>query len=260
VHFYTVLFRKTYLQNFQYRIAALINNFGSLIFGFMYIAIWQGTLGPDRNVIGFGSQEMGWYMALVQGLLFITTFLPRGFQMDEGVRTGAISLQMMRPVSFYGYHLVQCLGFQAYNLLFRSIPVYIIMSLFVGFPATFEAAHLPLFVLALLFSAYLGFLMNYFVGITAFWTNSIRWAFLVQFMLITTFSGFLVPLPILPGWLAQISEYSPYAGMNYYPAMILLDRPSLEGILVPLVWCVILTFTALAVTRAARRKLEVQGG
>lgn len=259
MHFYLVLFQKTYARNFQYRLAALINNFGSLIFGFMYIAIWQGTLGPDRNVIGFQRVEMGWYMAFVQGIFFLTMTLPRGFLLDEGVRTGSISLQMLRPINFFGYYVAESLGVQVFNFFFRSIPIYIILSLFVGFPP-FKVTHTPLLLLSLLFCMYLGFLMNYFVGITAFWTNSIRWAFLVQFTLITTFSGFLVPLPILPGFLSFLSLYSPYAGMNYYPAMILLGRASTTALLVPLVWCVVLTVVALAVTSAARCKLEVQGG
>jgi ABC-2 type transport system permease protein len=260
VQFYLVLFRKTYLRNFQYRMAAMVNNLGSLVFGFMYIAIWQGTLGPDRAVLGFGRDEMGWYMAFVQGIFFISFMaLPRGFQIEQGVRTGSISLQMIRPINFYGYYLAHGYGYHAYNFLFRSIPVYIILSLFVGFPS-FHFAHLPLLMLSLLCSSYLGFLSNYFVGIAAFWTNSTRWAFIVMFTAITTFSGFLVPLPIMPGFLATLSLYLPFAGMNYYPAMVLLGRPTLLGALLPLFWCAVLTFAALAATRAARRKLEVQGG
>lgn len=255
-----MLFRKTYVRNFQYRMAAMANNLGSLVFGFMYIAIWQGTLGPERHVLGFGQDEMGWYMAFVQGIFFLSFMaLPRGFEIEESVRTGSISLQMMRPVSFYGYYLAHGFGYHAYNFLFRSIPVYLILSLFVGFPS-FDMANLPLLVLSLLFSAYLGFLSNYFVGVVAFWTNSTRWAFLVMYTLINTFSGFLVPLPILPGFLAPLSLVSPFAGMNYYPAMVLLGRPTLLGVLVPLFWCVALTIVALRVTQAARRKLEVQGG
>ncbi|KEO84893.1 ABC transporter permease [Tumebacillus flagellatus] len=259
MHFYLTLFRKTYVRNFQYRIAALINNFGSLIFGFMYIAIWQGTLGSSRRVIGFGSDEMGWYMAFVQGVFFLTMGLPRGFRIDEAVRSGEISLQLMRPVSFLGYYAAQCFGFQVYNIIFRSLPVYIILSLFVGFPAV-HAANLPLVLFSVLFSMVLAFLMTYFVGITAFWTNSIRWSFIVQYTLIMTFSGFLVPLPILPGWLSTISLYSPYAGMHYFPAMFMLGRVSWEGILLPLFWCVALTWLAVWLTRLARRKVEVQGG
>nr|WP_283809055.1 ABC-2 family transporter protein [Tumebacillus amylolyticus] len=225
----------------------------------MYIAIWQGTLGSNRHVIGFGSEEMGWYMAFVQGVFFLTMGLPRGFRIDEAVRTGEISLQLMRPVSFFGYYVAQCFGVQVYNIIFRSIPIYIILSLFVGFP-TFAVTQLPWLLLSLLLCMYLAFLMTYFVGITAFWTNSVRWSFIVQYTLIMTFSGFLVPLPILPGWLATISLYSPYAGMHYFPAMFILGRPSVEGIALPLFWCVLLTFVALALTRVARRKLEVQGG
>jgi hypothetical protein len=57
VSFYVLLFRKTFWRYMQYRVNSLINNFGSAIFGFLYIAIWQGTLGPGQEVVGFGRQE-----------------------------------------------------------------------------------------------------------------------------------------------------------------------------------------------------------
>jgi ABC-2 type transport system permease protein len=259
VHFYTILFRKSYLQNFQYRIAALINNLGSLIFGFMYIAIWQGTLGADREVIGFGREEMGWYIAFTQTLIFLTTFLPRGFFMDEGIRTGAISLQLMRPTSFFGYYLAQGLGYQAYCICFRCIPIYLVFAFTVGVPP-FSWQTVPLVLFSLLTCCYLGFLMNYFVGIAAFWTHSIRWAFIVQYTLTVTFSGFLVPVPIMPGLLADISAYSPFAGLHFYPTMNYLGHPSAEGFWVPLLWSFILTLLALWITRRARRRMEIQGG
>lgn len=258
--FYLTLMRKSYLNNLQYRAAHMINNLGSMIFGLMFIAIWQGTLGDDRQVIGFGAQEMGQYIAFVQCLIFLNTFLPRGFGMDEGVRTGAISLQLMRPVSFFGYYLAHCLGYQGYNFLFRSIPLFLIFSLMVGVSDGLTWAIAPLLVLSLAMSFYLGFLFNYFVGMAAFWTYDIRWAFIVSFTLIQTLSGFFVPLPIMPGFIGEAAMYLPWAGLNYYPVMIYLGQPSWLGVWVPLVWCVLLTLAALWLTGRARRKMEVQGG
>ena len=257
--FYLVLFRKTFYQQFQYRMASLINNFGSLVFATMYLAIWQGTLGDHRQVAGLDSLDMARYIAFAQSLLFLTTFLPRGFGISDAVRTGAIAMDLLRPSNFFVYHLAQCFGYQIYNLLFRSLPVFLIFWWAFGLPP-FHWATLPLLLFSVLIAMYLGFLLQYFVGIAAFWTNSIRWAFIVQYTLIMTFSGNFVPIPAMPGWMATFGAYSPFAGLHYYPIMTYLGHPSSEGVWVPLLWCGLLTAAALWLTKRARAKMEVQGG
>ncbi|HEU4962945.1 MAG TPA: ABC-2 family transporter protein [Bacilli bacterium] len=257
--FYWVLIRKSYLSNLQYRAAHMINNLGSMLFGLMFIAIWQGTLGEGRQVVGFGGQEMGQYIAFTQSILFQTKFLQRGFGMDEGIRTGSISLQLMRPVSFFGYYLAFCAGSQAYNLFFRTVPLLLIFALFVGLPDFSWSMWLPL-AGSVAMAFYLGFLMNYFVGVAAFWTKDIRWSFIVFYTLNTTLSGFMVPLPVMPGVIGDIVPYLPWSGMNYYPVMTYLGHSSVRGFVIPLIWCAVLTVVALLITRRARSQMEVQGG
>lgn len=256
--FYRVLFRKTYGRYMQYRMSGLLNNLGSLIFGFMYIAIWQGTLGPGQEVVGFGREEMGQYIGFTQTMFMITMILPRGFGIEQGVRTGAVSMELMRPISFFGFHLAQAFAIQAYSFLIRSTMMWVCFAWAVGVP-DFEWWTAVLLPLSMLIAAYTAFLMNYFVGMAAFWTGNTRWAFIVWYTLVTTFSGFFVPLPILPGAEAW-GVYNPFAGMHYYPAMVYLGQPSVTGFVVPLFWAAVLTGVALWVTARARRKMEVQGG
>lgn len=259
MQFYSVLFNKSFILHFQYRLSHMLNNAGSLIFGFIYIAIWQGTLGSNREVIGFSGQEMGYYIAFTQALLWLTTFLPRGLGIQDGMRTGAVSMELMRPYNFFSYHLFQSLGTQVYNLLFRSIPIFVVFIFLVG--ASIPPLHTaPLLLLSILLSAYIGFLFQYLVGLASFWSIDNRWAFMINFTLVMTLSGNFVPLPLLPAPLATISEYLPYASLHYYPTLIYLGRVSILYLLIPLIWAFSLTLIALWLTSLARKKMEIQGG
>jgi ABC-2 type transport system permease protein len=259
VYFYPVLLGKSFLRQFQYRLAHMLNNAGSIVFGFIYIAIWQGTLGTDQKVIGLSAEEMGYYLTFNQAMLFMTTFLIRGLAIQDGMRTGAVSLELMRPVSFFGLHLFQCLGFQLYNFLFRSIPIFFAMTLVVGL-------HIPLLentpwlVLSMIVGIYNGFLLQYLVGMASFWTTDNRWAFMLNFTLIMTFSGNFVPLPLLPEPFATLSLYLPFAALQYYPTLVYLGDTSPSNLYLPTLWVIVLTLFALWLTRKARKKMEVQGG
>lgn len=259
MHFYSVLFNKSFMIHFQYRLSHMLNNAGSLIFGFIYIAIWQGTLGSQREVIGFSGQEMGYYIAFTQGLLWITTFLPRGLGIQEGMRTGAVSIELMRPMNFFSFHLFQALGNQSYNLLFRSVPIFIVFIFLVG--ARMPSIHIiPLLLLSILLSAYIGFLFHYFVGLAAFWSTDNRWAFMINFTFVMTLSGNFVPLPLLPEPLATISQYLPFAALHYYPTLTYLGRMTVLNWFIPIIWAIALTILALLLTKVSRRKMEIQGG
>jgi ABC-2 type transport system permease protein len=259
MHFYKVLLQKSFLRQLQYRLAHMLNNAGSIIFGFIYIAIWQATLGEQRTVMGFGPQEMGYYLAFTQGMLFISTFLIRGLGIQDGIRTGAVSLELMRPMNFFTYHLFQSLGFQMYNFLFRSIPIFSVYVFVIGvYVPAWESG--ILLTISILLSVYIGFLLQYFVGIASFWTTDNRWAFMFNFTLTMTFSGNFVPLPLLPAPFSTISEFLPYASLHYYPALVYLERATLWCFVAPVFWAVVLTVAALVITRMARRKMEIQGG
>ncbi|MEA2528386.1 MAG: viologen exporter family transport system permease protein, partial [Thermomicrobiales bacterium] len=73
-----------------------------------------------------------------------------------------------------------------------------------------------------------------------------------------------VPLAYLPGWLAAVADWSPFAGMASTPALILVGRAAggqaLLLVVVQLGWVVALWFGAKSLWRVAVRQLTVNGG
>lgn len=251
---------KSYRRNLQYRLAHLINNLASAIFGLVFIAIWQGVLEGKQAPEPYDASVMAYYVALSQSVLWMTTFLSPGLQVQVGVRSGAVSLDLMRPVHYLWYVLSQELGRVAYNACYRSLPVGLLLGLAIGF--TFPS-HMDTYlwsVLSLVLGIYTGLLLFYLTGITSFWTTEIRWIHLILLSLIFGIGGQMIPLDLLPGVLGQVTPYLPFASLIYYPVMIYLELTAPSAILIQLVWAILLTFLALGLTRMARRRLEVQGG
>lgn len=134
----------------------------------------------------YSSSVMIGYIAFNQSILFLSTFLTAGLGVQEGVRSGAISLDLIRPVNFFLYTISQEAGRIAYNFFYRSLPIGLIFALTVGFsyPHHFVTYLWTFFSIAL--AAYIGLSLYYMVGISSVWTTEVRWA---HFLNITLISG-----------------------------------------------------------------------
>ena len=96
---YFTLASKAYARNCS-TAAHMVHNIASAMFGFMYACIWIG-LGADYALGDYGTQGMVGYIAFTQA---------RGFQFrhewprhSQAVRTGHISLDLMRPVHLFSH-------------------------------------------------------------------------------------------------------------------------------------------------------------
>lgn len=208
----------------------------------------------------YSSSVMIGYIAFNQSILFLSTFLTAGLGVQEGVRSGAISLDLIRPVNFFLYTISQEAGRIAYNFFYRSLPIGLIFALTVGFsyPHHFVTYLWTFFSIAL--AAYIGLSLYYMVGISSVWTTEVRWAHFLNITLISGLGGTLIPIDMLPEPLASFALLLPFAGAVYYPSMIYLEQLSPAKIGFQAGWAVILTLISLALTAKARRRLEIQGG
>lgn len=256
---YVLLAKKAFRRNLQYRAAHMANNVGSMIFGLIYIAIWQaaargGEAGP------YNAQTLAWWVAFNQVMLWVAVFLPHGLGIPEMMRTGAVSLEMLRPLDFHLLVISRELGTVWYNLWFRTLPLAIVFAFAIGVYVPKNPVTYPLLLCGIALAVYIGLCQQYLVGITAFWTVESRWAWQLTNSLQVVLSGFMVPIDLLPSPFDRIGRVLPFAPLHHDPASIYLEMAGAEGLVWPVVWAVALTVICRYVTIKARRKLEVQGG
>lgn len=257
---YWLIIRKSYHRNLQYRLSHLINNAASSIFGLVFIAIWTGVLSGKPVYGPYDVKTMGYYIAICQSVLWMTTFLSPGLNVQIGVRSGAVSLDMIKPVHYLWYMLSQEFGRLVYNACYRSVPIGLLLGLAVGYFFPSQPLTYLFFILSILIGTYIGMLLFYLVGISSFWTTEIRWLHLILLSLIFGMGGQMIPLDLMPGVIGAVAQYLPFAAMIYYPVMTLLELAPAHAFAVQIGWAIVLTGVALLVTNRARRKLEIQGG
>jgi ABC-2 type transport system permease protein len=184
-------------------------------------------------------------------------------EISTSIYTGDVVTDLYRPWSFYLYWLSRSLGERVFGLLFRSSLTYLIGVLYFGARVP-TPADLLAFAPAIALSMLVSFGFSFIVNLSAFWLIDGTGVILLANVLISFFSGFLLPIAFFPPALQSLARALPFQAITGLPAQILLGQlkgPALaEALAVQLAWAGALTMLALAAQAAAMRKVVIQGG
>lgn len=256
---FAVLAAKAYKRNKQYRAAQWVQNIGGAVFGFVYASIWAG-IGSESQLGAYGTQGMIQYVAFNQSVINLVLFLTQGLGIEQSVRTGQISLELMRPVPLFYQLMAREWGNIAYMALYRSLPLFIFYAFMLHLRLPTDPAVYGWTALSLICSIYMSICLQFLIGVAALWTTESRWMYWLNYAFHLLLSGFFIPLEWLPGWLRIVSYLSPYPFLQYHTTRLYMGLEGPGAIAGSVLWGIALTMLCLYLTARARRKLEVQGG
>ena len=128
----------------------------------------------------------------------------------------------MRPVHFFYQLMCREWGQIAYQLLYKSIPIYALYLLVLPLHVPSSMITFLWTAVALALAAYISICINYLIGAAALWTTESRWLYWVNYAFSMLLSGFLIPIEWLPGWLRALSHASFYPFLHYIPSKLYL--------------------------------------
>ncbi|MCQ6557106.1 ABC-2 family transporter protein [Paenibacillus mendelii] len=230
----------------------------SIAIGYVYACIWIGV-GDNQSLGQYGMYGMLSYIAFNQACLW-TIFTTNSLGIDGLVRTGQISVELMRPLPFFTYMASKEFGKIYYQFLYATIPIYLVYMLLLGIRIPERPETWLWTLLAIFFGAYISMCISYVIGVVALWTTESRWLGSLNWSVSSLLSGFFIPIEWLPGWLRPISMFSPYPCLQYIPTRLYMEMNGPSTLIISASWSIALTLLSIALTRILRRRLEVQGG
>ncbi len=249
----TTAYRASYFINIVSQFVSYIAIF------FLWRAVYTGS-----SVIG----GMDW--SDMQGYLLISLFtsaLISGsseFRVSRAIWTGNIAVELVRPVDYQTANLSITVGNGiAEGVLVAAIGI--VFALLIGFAAPPASPVTWLcFLVAVACSFITKFLIVYIFGLFTFWTTGGMGLSWLRRGLTDFFSGAIIPLSFLPGWLKAAADVLPFRGIVSVPATIFIGRlPSSQILLtfaVEAAWIAALWFFARLVWYFAMRKVTIHGG
>ena len=238
---------------------------------FLWVAVYKNSPdGIDSVINGFSFKEMIVYNVFVNIFGFATLGGDTLFTINEDIKKGTIDLAFTKPISYRFRLLMENLGnLFAINIMI-GLPGYIIafiVFISIGFiqlsPMTIIISIL-LFLIAQIIANLLNDTISYICGVLCFYTSSGWGINQAKEVIVSFLCGRLLPLAFFPGVFGVIISYLPFAGISYYPVLILMGKTNiLMGIHYvgfSLTWLILLNIFAKLLFNHASKKITVQGG
>lgn len=249
-------------QRVAYRTAFFLAVLSQLLGCFALIYLWRAVYGDRPSLNGFSWPELQTYLLLT----FLTNAIA-GWHVEltmiGRIIDGTVAIDLLKPFDFQLARLVELLAgavFEGAILLF----VLAIVALGLGgilLPP--DAASFALAFISFGLGLLIKFGIQYITCMLAFWSNH-GWGIVQGRIALTQlFSGALVPLPFMPGWLREMAEILPFQGIVYLPSSIYLGRAgdgALGSIATQAAWALGLILIGRLSFGGALRKVTIHGG
>lgn len=221
-------------------------------------SLWK-AIAANKMPLAASSEQMVWYLAVTQWVLFSVPH-PE-FELEQQIRRGDVTYQLMRPISLLGATYAEGLG-----TLLVQLPVFAVGSFGSAFLFTgslpWRACDMLLLIPLGSFGALVLFSFQVAIGISAFWFRNIAPLGWIWSKATFVLGGLMLPLPIYPRWLEQFAMTTPFAQSLYGPASVLLNsnRQIAELFLRQLNWLGIGFLLCWALARSALQAMTIDGG
>ena len=193
---------------------------------FIFLQLWRATFaGSGQERLGdLSLAQMVWYLAVTEAMVMSRPRLSS--EVDQDVRSGALSVQLLRPLEYPLSKLASGFGERLVRFGLIAGTGCLIALVFVG-TIPFNLEGLGLFVVVLplaMFLDNLGFLL---VGLCAFWLEDTSGLTLIYSRMTMILGGMLIPLELFPEAVQPILSWLPFSSIVYAPARLFVN-PSFE--------------------------------
>ena len=223
---------------------------------------WQAVYASGGTLGGLTFKQTINYVMIAQLLMpLIDNNLI--FNFGWMIREGQVAIDLLRPMDLQSRFYVDAAGSLALNLLLKT-PLLIIAVIFFQVQLPRDVATWLVFAVSLVLGHAVMFFFDWIFACLAFYSTETWGLSMVRTGVGAFFSGALVPLAMMPGWLQQVAAAMPFAQALAVPAAFLsgvtpvADAPRVW--LVQLLWLAGLAVASRLVFSVAVRKVTVQGG
>ena len=245
-----------------YRIRLILSVL-TFVFPLVMMAAWMAVVDEEGEAAAWGSADVVSYY-LVATVVYQLTSAWVVSRWDDEIRTGALSTKLLKPLNPVHHLLAAQLSSKVFLLVFM-VPVMTAAVLITRVqlrPPSFAMA------MAAAGSLLVGFVLNLSMNLAfamlSFWTTRATTLFVAWSGLGQLFSGFVAPLPLLPGGLRRVASLLPFWGTLGLPVEIFSAKLGWEeigaGMITSMAWTAVFLTICRALWRTGLRRYEGVGG
>jgi ABC-2 type transport system permease protein len=263
VELYLATMRMAVQEQFQYRTANYFYMFGMIAEPVIYLVVWRTIAHQNGGMVQgftpgyFAAYYIVWTLVRNMNIVFGAPFW------EFRIREGELTRDLLRPVLPLHYDIAYFAGWKVVVIVLW-IPLAFGLSLVFHPTLSPTLLEVVVFFLAIWGAYLIRTMFQEALGMLCFWTT--RGAAIFDLWMTTELllSGRLVPLPLMPDWVQEISRFLPFQWAFYFPIQSLVGSYStmelVRGIGVQILWILIgLAIFKLAWKKAVRHYTAVGG-
>lgn len=248
---------------FVYRTGILLSLFSSLVSIFILQKFWLALYGDNQTQYFY----MANYAVAAQ-ILGIVYQVKSPNTLSSRIRTGAISVELLRPWEYVNALLFEDLGTVMGHLLSSGMILFITSVLLFNMQIP-SVKNFILFLVSALLGFLLLFLVKILVAMACFWIVEASSLLILINVVINLLSGQFLPSWLMPEWLEKVMNALPFIWIYQKPIGIFIGETGgtvgfetqyAQILLLQIGWIAVLYMLVLWIWRIAVSKLSVQGG
>lgn len=247
-----------------------VNFLFRIVFGFIplvaLISLWRTIYsGQGGEVANYSLHQMISYYLVVTIVDALTAVNEDDWQIAADIRDGNISQFLLKPISYLAYRL--CI-FGAGRLIYTVVAFIPVTLLIVSlrdyflWPATWGT--FGWFLVSLVMTALLQFLLSYSLALISFWLLEVSTIIFIVFAFEYIAGGHLFPIDILPPALAKVLLLTPFPYQLFFPVSIYIGKVSglalYQGLFIQAAWVLAAFLLARLMWFRGIRRYSAVGG
>ncbi|MBN1890042.1 MAG: ABC-2 family transporter protein [Thermoflexales bacterium] len=259
---YLSLLKGTYMARGAYRFTFLFTLTGNLLYIALLYFLWASIYRQSETLRGMTFNQAFVYVALA-GSIFVLFKTWTEWGMSRSIVNGAIVVDLIKPLDYQLQMLSRAAGFALTNLVLITAPSVLVLFLAFGVGIS-PSIGLVFFPMGLLLAFLISFNLDYIVGLSGFYTESLWGISMTKEIITSLLSGALVPLQFFPEAAQSILRLLPFQAIYHVPLTMVTSPVDLQACLrllaVQAFWVVALFALSRLVYNKAVKVLTVNGG
>ena len=260
---YLPIARGSYMVGLVYRFGFLFTIVGNVVYLGVAYYLWRSIYSYSDTIRGLTFNETFLYVGLGSAI-FILLKTYADWYIHYEIREGIIANYLTKPLDFQLYNLFANLGSLLMNLTAITIPTVLLLTFVFKVKVAFGPG-IFLFPISLLLAFLISFSIDYSIGLMGFYSESVWGLSTTKEIIVTVFSGALIPLQFFPAAIQKVLFWLPFQAIYHTPIMM-LTKPDqgldvfLPMMVVQLAWAVALFIAARLFYNQAIKVLRIAGG
>lgn len=230
---YLALLKASWMKALEYRAQVLLWLLGG-IFPLVMLMVWLAVVAEAGPITGWGEKDfIAYYVGAA--LVFELTSAWTVWYWDEDIRTGNLSVKLLKPLDPQHHFVTEQLGWKIFVVVILVPILALVAWLSPWLDFGLSPARLGLFILSALAGYLVALMMSTTFGMIGFWSTQANNLYSLWFGVGQFLSGWIAPLALFPPNIRLLASWLPFRSTLGFPVEVLLGRVSRAEIVLGLV-------------------------